>query len=123
MKINPKLDFLLIQSSPLETGQPNDNCWVVVHADIGPEGEKAPDGSAATDIFLFYVTTPKKLLEISKDKGYEFGYSLIIVEEYKEDLVRDAIKKLLSEIDGDTWEEVAKKINKYGRWEYDDYKE
>jgi len=123
MKIKPKLSNLFIQSSPQETGNPINDCWVMVHADIGPEGTKAPDGTVATDIFLFYVTTPKHLINSVKGEDYRFGRGLLIVEEYSEALIRKAFEKLLSSIEGDNWEEVANKINRYGHWEFENYDE
>lgn len=117
MKITPKLKDLLIQFSPQDTGEPLDDCWVIVRASIGE-----PDSKGA-DQFLFYITTPKKLAATILGNDYRFGKSLLIVEKYDENLVKKAIEKLLEHINGDTWKEVAWKINRYSQWEFEDYQE
>lgn len=122
MKIKPKLDFLQFQVTPKNNPKDTeDDFWAIINADIGPEGEKAPDGTAATDIFLFYVTTPKRLYKFIERNGYGFGRNLIILKKYDEELIKKSIENILVSIEGDSWENVAMKISKYGTWEFDRY--
>lgn len=93
------------------------DAWDVVEADIGLVGE---DGY---DYFTFYVCTIKKLKTILEDQSFRFGRHIIFVQYFDWSIVRQAISQVVSSAQGDTWDEVAMKIARYGQYEFEDYQE
>jgi hypothetical protein len=115
MKI--KLDG--IYSSNLPSGYeelPKDpkNCWIMIHADIGPD-----DSSGCFDCFTFYVCTPKFLKESLGEYFYQIGRALIIVPEFNWMLVEKIIESICAKVKGNNWEEIADELCKYGEYEFD----
>ncbi len=111
-----------IYSIDLPSGPPQlptdpEDCWVRVYADIGAVDE------VGADTFLFYVCTPKRLQTMVKRAGYYLGRHLVIVDHFAWDLVERIISSICDETTGDTWEEVATKLGRYGLWEFEDYQE
>ena len=120
MTIKAKIDGLFSVDLPdPSTDFPEDpeDCWIIVMADIGLEG------SPGADEFTFYVCTPKRLSKVVQHEGFQFGRHLLIVERFDWDTVERAIARICEEATGDTWEQVAKKIGRYGQWEFEDYQE
>lgn len=103
----------LPEGPPLLPADPAD-CWVIVQADIGVAGEEG------SDIFTFYVTTPQWLQKQSSI-GWRWGQGLLILDEFEWSLIESALSKLVESVSGETWEECAEKINRYGHWEFFDY--
>lgn len=94
-----------------------DNFSFFVDALVGPSeglGEEA---------FSFHICTPKWIATkmINQDFGDYgvFGKNLIIVKEYDWDKIRIMISGLCSRIAGRDWAEVACKLSRYGRWEFE----
>jgi len=110
----PELKYLL--SIELEDGQlPEDpeDCSIFVEANIGLQDEEG------SDIFSFYVVTPKALQQDTP----RWGRGLLIVNRFSWETVETSIKKLLRHCNGDDWEEIASELNKRLHWEFDNYKE
>lgn len=91
------------------------NTWMVIDAEIGPEGEPG------AEVFRFYVCTPTALAQMTQDGEYRFGRHLLIVKEFDWDLTVLAINKLVSSFDEPDWHALGTKIAKYGAWEFEDY--
>jgi len=104
-----------LPGGPPELPSDPSNCWVVIQADIGHEG-----GEGA-DIFTFYVCTISALEDQLKVKGCELGRHLIILERFDWELVEKAICDICANASGETWEDIAHFIARYGSWEYEDY--
>ena len=84
---------------------------------IGPVGEKSFNS------FDFEFCNPAWFEKnIDRDgKGYMVGYHRIILNNYTGELGHSIISQILSRISGDSWEVLARKISRYGRWEFEDY--
>jgi len=106
-----------LPSGPPELPDDPYDCWIVIQADIGPEGEQG------LDIFTFYVCTVENLKRGFESKSYQLGHHLILVERFDWEIVEDAIKSILDKLEADNWDKLAVKINEYGEWEFDDYVE
>jgi len=94
-----------------------EDCWVVVMADIGTAD------SPGYDEFTFYVCTIKKLQAIVDGDGACFGKHLLVVNRFDWNLVEQAINDLCDSIEGDSWEDIASKLSRYGQWEFQDYRD
>ncbi|MFB7817172.1 Imm8 family immunity protein [Paenibacillus chitinolyticus] len=105
----PLLKRILISNEP----QSDDDFVVPAIADIGP---KDVDG---VDYFYFRIMTPKKMLSILNEDKIMDGRATFIVNEFNLDLVEKEINKILEDCIRPTWDEVAKAINRYLNWEYD----
>lgn len=90
-----------------------DNFFLHVEVDIGTKGGKA------ADIFSLNVVTPKALLNHS---GYQWGRGWLLLEYFSWSQVESAVDELCAEVSGVSWEQIALELNKWLRWEYDNYK-
>jgi hypothetical protein len=104
---------LELGSAPELPDDPED-CWVTVIAELGFEG-------AGADIFNFYFVTVNRLAQLVSEKRHVLGRHTIVVERFDWDVAREAVEAVLSEVSGETWEEVGPKLAQYGEWEFDDY--
>ena len=93
------------------------DCWVVVQAEIGLEGEEG------ADLFTFYVCTVTKLRAVLRAEGCLVGRHLLLLERFDWERVERAITRIIDKTEGDTWEEIAGKIGRFGLWEFEDYVE
>ncbi|MCY9591355.1 hypothetical protein PC41400_09025 [Paenibacillus chitinolyticus] len=105
----PQLKRILISSEP----QSDDDFVVPAIADIGP---RDVDG---VDYFYFRIMTPKRMLSILNEDKIMDGRATFIVKEFNLALVEKEINKILEDCIRSTWDEVAKAINRYLNWEYD----
>jgi hypothetical protein len=88
-----------------------------VTASIGVAGE---DGA---DLFDFTVCSPSWLAGEELYKGFAFQRHTLLVERWDADLVERAIGDLCRRTEGESWEEIAQKLSRYGYWEFEDYRE
>jgi hypothetical protein len=89
---------------------------IVVTATIGE-----PD-SEGGDLFYFHVVGPDWFAANAPGKGFRWGRGHLVVDHWDADLVRRAIADLCRHVEGGDWGEVARKIARYGQWEFDDYR-
>lgn len=106
---------------PIEDYRPDrpEHVGVFVQAMIGPETDQAQD--QGYESFDFLVCTPRWLAEDLGEKPYLFGRGHLIVPRYDYALVVAAIQRICRESIGPDWGAVASKLNRYGRWEFDEY--
>jgi len=103
----------------LENYLPEDhqNFGFLLQAMIGPE---CLEGEESFDI---EVCTPKWLEEKYNIDDVVIGRHHIIVQEYNYKRIVNTINKYISNCDGANWDEVALKVSRLGRWEFEDYTE
>ncbi len=109
-----------LYSIDLPNGKPQlpkdpSNCWIIVQAEIGTTD------NIESDVFTFYVCTLKKLTQIVSKNKFQKGLHLLIVEAFDWVLIENIINNICNKTMGNTWEEIAQQINKFGAWEFDDY--
>ncbi len=113
--MRPELKSL--HSPDLEEGHlPDDPACaeVFVQALIGPASGPGDES------FNLTIATPAALAD---SEGTRWGHGLLIVESFSWEGARGAIEKLLRHCEGETWSDVAGRINRYLDWEFDNYKE
>lgn len=83
-------------------------------------GVKGQDGG---DIFYLNVCSPRwmSLLYKNQEKLPRQGY--LVIEKYDIFNIKKAINEKLATISGSNWLEIAKKINLFAIWEFDNYKD
>nr|WP_248305848.1 immunity 8 family protein [Devosia sp. MC1541] len=88
---------------------------VAAEAMIGPDGE---DGA---DIFSFEVCTPKWFYK-NRLNSAAFARHVVFVSAYDEKAVQNLVVDTVANITGGTWSEIAEKLSRHFRWEYEDYR-
>ena len=84
---------------------------------IGPENQP---GEESFDVL---VCTPKWLLQERGVDAVIFGYDKLIVFEYNFKKIAAAITAFCERRMGSNWAEIAKKLQKLGHYEFEDYTE
>ena len=89
----------------------------LLQAIVGPEGT---EGEESFDI---EVCTPKWLESTYKLEDVVVGRHHLIVREYNYERIIETIKDFLRDCSGENWHEVAGKVARIGKWEFEDYVE
>ncbi|EJW16690.1 immunity 8 family protein [Paenibacillus alvei] len=105
----PVLKRILVRGE----AEQKDDFVLPASADIGTAD------SEGVEYFYFRVMTPKRLLAILDEDKIIDGRATFIVNEFDLTLVEKEINKILEDCIRPTWDEVAKAINRYLDWEYD----
>jgi len=84
---------------------------------VGPEFE---DGEESFDI---QVCTPKWILENHRREDVIIGRHYLLVMEYNYERIQQIISTFCSTCHGATWEEIAEKLGRLGKWEFEDYQD
>lgn len=90
---------------------------VLIQALVG-----ASDGPGE-ESYDFVVCTPSWISTLVSREGFLFGRHYLIVEAYDYDLIFRVIDSLCSRTCGDDWLEIAAKLGRYGKWEFEDYRD
>ena len=104
--------------SDLETYQPKelDNFGFLLQIFVGPKGEKGEEN------FDVLVGTQKWLASPHNKTGTT-GEHDMVVSEYNYEKLLETLKKQIESIEGKDWNDLAEKIGKIGKWEFENYKE
>lgn len=90
--------------------------YLVVQAMIGPEGE---DASESFDI----VVCSGEWMREKSQRGPIVGLHHIVMANYDYDALARAIRGFCERCEATTWQAVAVKLGRLGRWEFDDYRD
>ena len=82
-----------------------------------------PKGTEGEESFDIQVCTPKWLIQNYEQEDIIIGRHLLIVFNYNYDRIFQRVKRYIESCNGDTWSEVAEKIGRIGKWEFEDYAE
>lgn len=94
----------------------NPKCFeVLLQAFVGPVGE---DNSESFDLL---ICTPSFLEREAADSGVIDGHHRIIVSSFNRDRIESYIRQRIRAVDEPTWVELATKVGRLGRWEFEDY--
>jgi hypothetical protein len=105
-------DFPDGKSSPDDS----DDCCVEIQANIGPVGG---DGA---DTFEFTVCTPRGLARrLDADGRPYWGRGTLVVGHFSWDAVEAAMHQYVRSVSGEDWAELAAKLSRVMRWEFEDY--
>jgi hypothetical protein len=89
---------------------------LLVRAMVGPRGGEGEES------FDMNVCTPQWLEEQVEREGFVFGTHRLFVKAYDTAQIKKLITKFIERYSGDSWREVAEKISRVARWEFEDYK-
>jgi len=91
-----------------------EDCFVLqLRAMIGPKGQSSEES------FDIQVCTPRWMLENCQEPMW--GRHLLVVPGYDMQLIRSMLNHYCESCTGATWHEVANKISRIGKWEFEDY--
>jgi hypothetical protein len=94
-----------------------DDCCVAIDAYIGPT-----DGRGE-EVFSFTVCTPAAIeRQLARDDRPYWARSTLIVRRYSREAVDAALNQFVRSLSGADWDELALKLNRFLRWEFEDYK-
>jgi hypothetical protein len=82
-----------------------------------------PAGGEGEELFYFHVCSASWLRDDPLRKGLAFLRNTLLLACWDADLVERAIADLCRRTEGEGWHEVAQKLSRYGRWEFEDYRE
>lgn len=82
-----------------------------------------PADSPGEESFDINVCTPKWLEQNVRDNGAIFGRHYLFVDKIDRDSVERAVVDYLSVLDEPSWPELADKIGRIAKWEFEDYRE
>src|ERR1700694_1394372 len=94
-----------------------DSFGILLQLIAGPAGEK---GEESFDLVL---CTPRWLAETHAPEDIVVGRPHLIVKQYRYEAIVNFIREYVASCSGDTWEEVAEKLGRLGKWEFEDYRE
>jgi hypothetical protein len=89
---------------------------VLVQAMIGPADD---DSSESFDIVVCSVEWVRQ----QAAKGPVVGLHHLIVASFDYEAIAGAVRRFCEKCEGANWQEVAAKVSRLGRWEFDDYRE
>jgi hypothetical protein len=96
---------------------PSDEFAILVQIMAGPEG------SPGEESFDVTVCSPAWVASRVAKEGILEGRHLLIISNYDYDRIYSYIAEYVASCKGDTWQEVAAKLARFGRWEFEDYRE
>ena len=82
-----------------------------------------PAGAEGEESFDITVCSPKWLLQQHTEQDVILGRHHLIMLKYDFDRLLRAIEALCEEAEAPTWEEVATKLGRFAKWEFEDYRE
>lgn len=80
-----------------------------------------PAGGDGEESFDFLVCSPAWLRRKYGADAVVRGRHQLLLFSYDFDRLVSAVAKIVEEADGETWDEVASKISRYGGWEFEDF--
>lgn len=82
-------------------------------------GDREDETESRGEWFDFVVCTPRRLERNLREKPYVFGRYLLVVEEWDEAGIVQAIRNLCATAPVADWDTVADYLLRYGSWEFD----
>jgi hypothetical protein len=82
-----------------------------------------PDDGEGEESFDVEVCTPHWIEHTCDDDDIIVGKNKLIVLKYDYKKIEEKIHDLLRTCTGETWEEVAFKVSRIGKWEFEDYRD
>jgi hypothetical protein len=103
----------------LETFRPTraDDCGILVQVLVGPA-----DGPGE-ESFDVVVCTPRWLERQVREDGPLLGRHHLVMDKYDVARMRSFLTEEIESLEASTWSELASKIGRIGKWEFEDYEE
>jgi hypothetical protein len=115
--MKPIVKMIVSYDLPDATSLPADpeHCRVGIVAGIGLEGDDAQDD------FRFQFCTLKYVASKVRNSRYFCDRGLVVVEGFSWEIVELTLASICDQIEGQSWDEIAKELSKIGEWEFEDY--
>ncbi len=81
-----------------------------------------PDNGEGEESFDIFVCSPLWLASKVEKDGIVIGRHYLIVDDFDIDEIQAFLKKYADGCSGKAWNEVAQKLARIGRWEFEDYR-
>jgi hypothetical protein len=82
-----------------------------------------PDDGPGEESFEIVVCTPSWLAqELAESGGILMGRHYLFVGRYDLNKIKQFVLDYAKDCGGNTWREVAQKLGRLGKWEFEDYK-
>lgn len=101
----------------LENWKPQSNAEVYFPLEL----TIGPAGGTAGELFQLLVATPEALRTEQTLPFCFSGRHCLIVKHYDWTLIRDWLRRVVDEVEADTWPQVARRLSRYMKWEFEDY--
>jgi Immunity protein 8 len=82
-----------------------------------------PADGPGTESFDVIVCTPSWLGDEARRSGPTIGRHHLIVDRFDTDQIRTYLTKVVEAEQGTSWETLAERIGRIGKWEFEDYAE
>jgi hypothetical protein len=79
-----------------------------------------PNDGIGEELFRVEVCTPTALQRLIEIDGFVIGRHFLFVEHVTEKAVGAYLRRRVENLWGDSWIEVAQKVGRIGRWEFED---
>lgn len=110
-------DIHCSDADPLETWVPYSDDWgLPFEMSIGSVG------SSGADIFQVLVCSPAWIVREAREGAIVDGRHHLIVASYDFDRLHAYLRGRVSQVQGATWGEVAERLARFARWEFEDYR-
>jgi hypothetical protein len=80
-----------------------------------------PENSPGEESFDVLVCSPRWIAETHSPDDIIEGRHLLILLEYDFDRLERFLHMRIAEASGESWEDVAEKLSRFGRWEFENY--
>lgn len=90
--------------------------YILVQAMFGPEGIDAEESFDALFCNTIYVRQQKSL-------GLNLEKYDVVLDKYHFNRILDYFNNAALNSEGASWNEVAEKLSRYGKWEFENYRE
>ncbi|MEV4757209.1 Imm8 family immunity protein [Micromonospora sp. NPDC049559] len=80
-----------------------------------------PSEGPGQELFQATVCTPTALSRMVADQEVVVGRHWLFVESFTPNLVEGFLRKLINNIEGRDWDEVAAKLGRLAQYEFEDY--
>ncbi|MGN6608142.1 MAG: Imm8 family immunity protein [Jatrophihabitans sp.] len=88
------------------------------------DADEARTGSdVGQDMFSLLVITPKALKRLVRRDGPQSGRHMLIIDRWDWEDVQRVVREHVASVDGADWDELATKLGRWAKWEFEDYVE
>jgi hypothetical protein len=78
-----------------------------------------PSDAPGEERFAFEVVSLAELDAVLDEQGVVAGIHKLIVKEFDWVAIRQMVERIVSRASGDTWEQLASSIGRFGQWEFE----
>ena len=100
---------------PLLSPRDPTNFAILIQMLIGPA---IADGEESFDVL---VCSPEWIALRARERGPVAGRHLLVVESFDFNSIAEFLRREVEALDEPSWEDLACKIGRLGRWEFEDY--